>query len=67
MFNGNVEYLFEQYDYNGWVYNLEPGRYNIVLASSPVDNNAVAATNFLLRIRGPGINGKPDYKFTQML
>ena len=59
-------YRFEQFDYNGWVYELPPGKYHIVLVSSPVDNNSVSPTKFVFRIRGPARGGKPLYKFSQI-
>lgn len=59
-------YKFEQYDYNGWVYHLMPGKYNIVLATSPFTNVKVNDTNFLFRMRGPAENGKPLYEFQEM-
>ena len=55
-------YRFEDYDYNGWVYNLAPGKYTIIVATGPTDEENVADTNFLLRIRGPAHEGKPIYK-----
>jgi hypothetical protein len=51
-------YRFEEYDYNGWVYDLSPGKYVISLATSP--NGAPANPNdFMLRVRGPAKNNQP--------
>lgn len=59
-------YKFEQYDYNGWVYNLMPGDYTIVLATAPVGKVKVNDTNFIFRIRGPAENGWPLYDFQRV-
>ena len=59
-------YKFEQYDYNGWVYNLMPGKYYIVLATSPIGKTAVKDTQFMFRIRGPAQNGQPLYKWEEI-
>lgn len=59
-------YRFEDYDYNGWVYNLKPGKYNIIVATGPTDDTtACTDTNFLLRVRGPAMNGKSLYKLEE--
>ena len=48
-------YRFENYDFNGWVYDFEPGEYVIVLASCPArsagSSDPVADCNFVFRAR----------------
>ena len=47
-------YRFENYDFNGWVYDMEPGNYILVMGSSPVvdKKSNIAATKYVLRCRG---------------
>jgi len=53
-------YKYGQFDYNGWVYELKSGQYDVTLASSPLDDIRPEPTKFLLRMRGPKNDTEPS-------
>lgn len=51
-------YAFEPYDYNGWVYDLEPGNYCVIFNTTPMipqPSDNVQPTDFILRACGSGL------------
>ena len=59
-------YRFEKYNFNGWVYHLEKGTYNIIVGSCPDSKYAknIEPCDFLLRVRSQVIKN-PDIKSQQ--